>query len=53
MQALADSAGSGHEVRHVVVGHDDVGGCDGFLLVETPDVQLVDGLDSGDLLIMV
>lgn len=24
-------------------------GCDGFLLIEAPDVELVDGLDTGNL----
>lgn len=42
VEALVDGPGLLDEVRHGLVRDDDVGGRDGLLLVETPDVQLMD-----------
>lgn len=42
VEALVDGAGLLDEVGHGLVRDDDVGGRDGLLLVEPPDVQLVD-----------
>lgn len=49
MQALVDGAGLLAEAGDGLVGDDDVRGRDGLLLVEPPDVQLVDGFYAGDL----
>lgn len=49
VQALADGAGALHEIRHLVVRDYYVRRRDGLLLVESPDVQLVDGFDARDL----
>lgn len=50
MQALVDDLGFLLESRHgLFIGDDDVRGGDGFFLVEAPYVQLVDGIDAGDL----
>lgn len=49
MQALGHRLGAVHELRHTVIRHNDVGGRDGLLLVQTPDMQLVDRLDTGNL----
>lgn len=49
VQALGHHLGAVHEFRHTVIRHNDVGGRDGLLLVKTPDVQLMNRLDAGDL----
>lgn len=42
VEALVDGASLLDEVGHGLVRDDDVGGRDGLLLVEAPDMQLVD-----------
>ena len=50
MKTLIRRSSARDELPHGgILGHDDVRGRDGFVLVEAPDVQLVDGLDAGDL----
>jgi hypothetical protein len=38
-----------HKTRNIRIGNQDVGRCDGLLLVEAPDVQLVNAVDTRDL----
>lgn len=49
VQALADALGAGHEAGQGRVGGNDVGGSDGFVLVEAPGMEFVDGDDARDL----
>jgi hypothetical protein len=49
MQTLVDSVCDGHEGLHSVVTDGDVSGCESLLLVQPPDVQLVNGENAGDL----
>lgn len=49
MQALAHCAGFVHETADVLILDDDMSRGDGLLLVQPPDVQLVDGFDAVDL----
>ena len=53
METLAHSLGLGHKRTDVFVFNHDVGACDGLLLVQAPDVELVDTLDARDFLQVV
>lgn len=42
METFIDNFGNLHEVFDGILGYNDVHGCEGLLLVETPDVEFVD-----------
>lgn len=49
MQALHDRFRLVSEAVDGSTVNDDVSGCDGFALVQPPDMEFVDRLDAGDL----
>lgn len=49
METLVDDLGSLQEVGNRSIRDDDMHGGEGFLLVETPDVELMDGVHSRNL----
>jgi hypothetical protein len=49
METLVDGLGRLGEVGHGRIGDHNMHRCEGFALIQTPDVQLVDGEDAGDL----
>ena len=42
MQTLSNRLGLLHELGHALIGHNDVDGGDRLLLIQAPDVKLVD-----------
>ena len=49
VEALSDGLGLLHEAGYGLVGNDEVDRCDCLFLIQPPDVEFVDRLDSGDL----
>jgi hypothetical protein len=49
VQTFVDELSADHPVRERVVGCEDVGGGERFVLRESPDVELVDGKGAADL----
>jgi hypothetical protein len=49
MKAFVNRVRKVHEMRHRLVRHDNVGRGDGFLLIQAPDVQFMNGEDAGNL----
>lgn len=43
MKALVNGLGRLRKVRHGRIGDHDVDRCQGFVLIQTPDMKLVDG----------
>lgn len=48
MEALVDNLGRVHEVGDQFIGDSQVHRCEGFFLIESPDMQFMDGFDAGN-----
>lgn len=49
MEALVDGLREAHKVVHSGLGYDNVSRSKGFTLVQTPDVEFVNGQHAGNL----